>query len=671
MALLVKPNPNQHEYVVGIDFGHGETSAAICRLQWNTSAGKSDIDASDIRINPTNTGNEKVLVSAISIIAGNMPRIGTEAFASDQLNDGATIRVCFKQPPTDINGEPESLMIQYMSAVYKRVRDMQKELTDTNHIVYIARPSGWQDEDVKELYREMAISAGIPLAGLTSESRAAIFYAKNNPKIGFAKIVDKGAIVFDLGSSTLDFTYLAKDDEVVDFGYPLGASIVERAIFEDKMELNEGVQLLLKNHPQYKDALLFKAREIKEDIYKKDEDTSSIDMSFMLRNVVSRECSDYASLKNEFIEVEYESIASLNESIEAKEHYISNLKEALNDYISNYIPGKQINGVFLTGGASRMNFIADTIRETYKLTKDQVRLDPDNPSLTISRGIAMLGRADAVSDVLLEKLLNKLKTIDVSGAYKGFVDELSKKIGNETWTIVEKELKNFKNSNSDKSVNDLEASIRSAMKNYATRSLNPIFLSAVQNAIMSKSEEIRGDLNKIISFYTPGAELKPVNVSNLSLDTTDVERQLKSTIDGVIDSIAEQVTNNVGEIIADFLWAALGIFLWGLFYIGYKGLQYAWNHLTKSDAERAAEEREKKEKQKKEAMAKKLDSNLRKKCYAKIMESASSIKRKLISGIQSSLSNNSGLRNKIEPEIRKFSREYVESNISTIRIPIE
>ena len=55
MAILVNPNPQQH-YVVGIDFGHGETSAAICNLQWNVSAGRSDLDTTDIRINDKTFG---------------------------------------------------------------------------------------------------------------------------------------------------------------------------------------------------------------------------------------------------------------------------------------------------------------------------------------------------------------------------------------------------------------------------------------------------------------------------------------------------------------------------------------------------------------------------------------------------------------------------------------
>ena len=78
----------------------------------------------------------------------------------------------------------------------------------------------------------MAIKAGIPLGGLTSESRAAIFYAKS-PNVNFSKEISKGAIVFDLGSSTLDFTYLSDKDKPIDFGYDLGASIIDNAILEN------------------------------------------------------------------------------------------------------------------------------------------------------------------------------------------------------------------------------------------------------------------------------------------------------------------------------------------------------------------------------------------------------------------------------------------------------
>ena len=48
MVQLVKPNKEKHKYVVGVDFGHGETSAAICELEWDKSAGTSEQKIRDI-----------------------------------------------------------------------------------------------------------------------------------------------------------------------------------------------------------------------------------------------------------------------------------------------------------------------------------------------------------------------------------------------------------------------------------------------------------------------------------------------------------------------------------------------------------------------------------------------------------------------------------------------
>lgn len=173
-AQLIKPIKDQHRYVVGIDFGHGESSAAICSLEWETSAGHRENKEEDIDMDIN--ARKKVIPSAICIMPDESMFIGDEAF--EHLTDNNGFRLSFKQKPVDISGENEVLMMKYMKAIYARIRESRQELTDDNHIVYIARPSGWVDNDCKDLYCQMALKAGIPLAGLTSESRAAIFYAK-------------------------------------------------------------------------------------------------------------------------------------------------------------------------------------------------------------------------------------------------------------------------------------------------------------------------------------------------------------------------------------------------------------------------------------------------------------------------------------------------------------
>ena len=125
----------QIEYVIGIDLGHGETSAAICPMQWDTPVERLD-PAKDLDMG----GNKKILPSAITILDNGNAYIGDSAFNPEILKQ-AEVRVCFKQAPKDINGDAEKIMIRFMHEVYKRIRENNKAiLTDTNHLVYIATP---------------------------------------------------------------------------------------------------------------------------------------------------------------------------------------------------------------------------------------------------------------------------------------------------------------------------------------------------------------------------------------------------------------------------------------------------------------------------------------------------------------------------------------------------
>ena len=183
----------QYEYVIGIDLGHGETSAAICPLQWDTPVEQLDA-VKDLEMG----GNKKVIPSAITILDDGRAYIGDAAFNPEVLKQ-AEVHVCFKKAPKEANGESEKLMMRFMREVYKRIRENNSAmLTDTNHLVYIATPSGW-DETTQQLYVEIARKAGIPMGGVTKESRAAFVRAQHDATSGIAQNIEKGAIVFDMG----------------------------------------------------------------------------------------------------------------------------------------------------------------------------------------------------------------------------------------------------------------------------------------------------------------------------------------------------------------------------------------------------------------------------------------------------------------------------------------
>lgn len=372
---LTVPNKEQHEYIIGIDFGHGETSAAFCPIGWNLQDGElegvKDIDFGN---------NSKVIPSAISITDDGRVYIGETAFLPEVLNR-AKVNVCFKKCPKDINGEQEQLMIQYMRAVYQLICEKNNALfTNGNHIVCIAAPSGWSQEAML-LYGQMAHKAGLPIFGCVSESRAAFIKAQQDVSSGLPQYINQGAIVFDMGSSTLDFTYL-RENEVCDYGYDCGASRVEKLIYSGLREENEDIVSFEQQHPHLVAKLLFEARSAKEGVYFHPETRFKRTVNF--EDIVDDE--EFEDAKMKFI---YEP-GELNRTLQCN-GYIDEIRRAMIDFKQNHINGKPIHVAFLTGGASRMDFIKPLVSECWGLPEDKIYRDQD-PSLTISRGTADAGR---------------------------------------------------------------------------------------------------------------------------------------------------------------------------------------------------------------------------------------------------------------------------------------
>lgn len=641
MVQLVKPDKNKHQYIIGIDFGHGETSAAICGLEWNKSAGTSEQKVHDIDMD--RNAKKKVIVSAICKTPDGRYHIGNEAFEPDNLTEGTQLSVCFKQAPKQMDGEREQLMIAYMKTVYERILSYEENLKSGNHIVYIARPSGWVNEETKELYRQMAIQAGIPLGGLTSESRAAIFYAMS-PNVGFAKEVSQGAIVFDLGSSTLDFTYLSdKAENPIDYGYDLGASAIEQTIYDQLILPTEGVKEFVDTYPQYIDALRFKARLIKEEAYSKDAETRT-SLKFSLDQVMSDECEDIEKYEDVDVKIKFKNVGELNHLIEESANYLSRMKEAMIDYRDNHIHGKKVHGVFLTGGASRMNFIIPLITEVFNLPENQVKIDGDNPSLTISRGIASLGVADAATDVLVSELEKKIPSLVNTSDLQGpLILKLAETVSESSWKAVADACNNFKKVRLNQSMDmkDLENMIKQYLDSYKEHELPHVISITFSKYLRDTSENIRVELNKIISYYAPGREIRSVGMGNLSTGSA-IGQELNKMADNIAEICAKNTTSTVSKV----LWAALGVFLWGVFAVLYYAVKGVINYFRSEESKR-------------------------KDLCKKIEEKEEEIKRNVLEELFDKLSNNAEFTSVVSTNMEQYFNKLVRENIKSVRIPIE
>lgn len=536
------------EYVIGIDLGHGETSAAICPMQWDTLDNQLD-PAKDLEMEP----NRKVIPSAITITADGTAKIGTAAFDPNILKQ-AQVNVCFKMKPQDINGQAEKLMIRFMKEVYRKIRENNGGmLTDDNHLVYIATPSGW-DKTAQELYLQMAVEAGLPMGGITRESRAAFVRAQHDPTANLGRNIEKGAIVFDMGSSTLDFTYHNSSlAHMIDNGYDCGASFIEKSVFANLAKTNESIREFGDKYPDLIDYLLFEVRRAKEEIY--------FDTTRKYKKTINFEdFIDDEDLEDERFRLKFES-GELNKFLEDN-GYIGSIRDAMRDYIQNHIPGQQIYGVFLTGGASRMDFIKPLVKECWNVPEDKIFRDQD-PSLTISEGVAEVARVDMRTSDLDSELEPLFNQINGNSVYDKFVEIFGNDLFVKVADKVEEVCVAWRDSSNDLSLNYLNSQIKSRVKSVVKECACNVN-EGVQAAIEDETEELRKKVDAIVAAYTSQG-------TNVTLPTfADLEIMKGGDgvdMSGVIRDISAQIeteSSNWGGMIAGAgIGAAVAMILGG------------------------------------------------------------------------------------------------------------
>lgn len=625
------------EYVIGIDLGHGETSAAICPMQWDKLDDQLD-PAKDLEMEP----NRKVIPSAITITQDGTAKIGTAAFDPNILKK-ANVHVCFKKKPTDINGDSEKLMIRFMQEVYRKIRENNGGmLTDTNHVVYIATPSGW-DAKAQQLYLEMAKKADIPMGGITKESRAAFVRAQHDPTANLGRNIEKGAIVFDMGSSTLDFTYHNSNlSKMIDNGYDCGASAVEKSMFSHIESKNDAIQMFRKRYPDLVDYLLFEVRRAKEEIY--------FDSSRKFKKTINFEdFIDDEDLEDERFRLKYEA-GELNDFLEGN-GYIESIRKAMRDFISNHISGQNIYGVFLTGGASRMDFIKPLVSQCWDVPEDKIFRDQD-PSLTISEGVAEVARADMRTSDISSDLEPLFNSITGDKVYNSFVDIFGNYLFENITESVSNKIVEWRDSTSNKSLNQLNWVIKTGVKN-TVEDCSSHVNEGINIAIEEETKDLREKVEAIVKAYTA----QGANIQLPTLSALEVNADTGIDMDGVLKELASSIeteSSNWGGIIAGAgIGAAVAMILGGplAWIIGGGALLGKW----------LFGEEQTEEQKRAKAMSKDLSSDERIAVVSQLSEKWDSITESIKQSINKSLYGNNKARRDVSKTVDSLISAYKDA----------
>lgn len=376
------------EFIIGLDIGHGETAASFFSIK---NEEKMDLD---ILPNSTN----KAIPSAVAILEQE----GKETICIGQAAINLApyskdFQIAFKKRPSEMNIIERRRMVYFMRGVYAAILDRYPDFKTRKHAVYIARPSQdkiWKSEE--DAYIQIAEDAGIPIAGIHKESRAAYFRARTQPDSKIDNEVKTGVLIVDYGSSTIDFTYLNKHlTNTIDDGCNLGASEVERVLLEYAMTNPQDPYMpeFVKLYGNNKDSIpyqqmLFKFREAKEGFYGGKLLDFSVAFDYGLLT-----CSEGSPI------IGHGGITirrnDVNKILGENTHngYIERVKDAIKKFKDEKLKDNKVVCVYLTGGASRMDFVRQIFMDIFQLDERHCPFD-SAPSLIVAQGVAHLSYAD-------------------------------------------------------------------------------------------------------------------------------------------------------------------------------------------------------------------------------------------------------------------------------------
>lgn len=433
--------------ILALDFGHGQCS--IC----NVDKGGVSSQNKDLVFD-----NENLIIPTAIRYEGRNITIGRQAAGKEGCI------YYFKDSPRyfddNVCGKTKKKLMQdFLGELIKLVIENNRGYftgTEEKMLLLVGCPSSeeeWMSQ--KKAYADMiqeAVKKYVPEIGVVilPESRAAFINIAQNRSL----YMNKGILVLDFGSSTADATWMQTGKKPIEKSCRLGASEIERIMLE-KVLKDSGYDL---SYLSLEQKLYYKwvFRRIKELFYNHEMiDTSVIQiydtdsMGNALEIINPKTGKKVKKLKEninvnvdeEFMEKVVGNFTDAGLGEEAEKFALRNsgdidswaghCQKFIREIIQEMKSAKcECQAVILTGGASKMGFIRDICQRELDKAYGQGRVQverSDEPSLSVSRGLAMAAINDMNAEAVRESLKNALKP-RIEMELRAFSDAAAEKI---------------------------------------------------------------------------------------------------------------------------------------------------------------------------------------------------------------------------------------------------
>lgn len=377
-------------YLIGIDFGHGETTASV-------------YDLVEDRLTPLNIKNaaDSERKKIESCVFRN-PQTGAWSLTENNAWD---IFTQFKAPVGELENDPtkREAFAMFVQLVFDNILQYNSQLIydpgagRKNFLLYAACPSGWGQatghEDEIERYRRF-LSELIPVEWVVKESDAAFFKFRNDANTG-------SVLVIDLGSSTIDITCYGTADQRGPWGFANGASMVENSIYLYARRNIDGVEQAIAQvrrqlQSEGENIINFDFRTLRHIKHTKENYYTDRSAYFLL-DARGRDIYSKLSGQRIFDGIEFDHEQMTRILADYRHTLLDNLREVAGEVTPD--------NVILTGGASRMPWVQTLVGQVFP--KANLMVD-SNPSYVVSDGVALYAYAKHTIDQRWPEFQNKV-----------------------------------------------------------------------------------------------------------------------------------------------------------------------------------------------------------------------------------------------------------------------
>lgn len=378
------------DFLVGIDFGDGETAAScydLSGLRTNENSEKL------FRLSFSPSGTDYKIFSALKHSLGSICNTW-ELIHNEEDFCNSELKANFKNAFSSNKCQSE-LMFSFWQLVFNTLlkhNDFLKynsDLKTRNFFLATACPSSWSEDDALT-YRSKMIRAGIPVDIMLRESDAAFY--KWEKQIG-----KKETLIIDYGSSTIDVSWVR---DGYSSALPLkldsmpGAGDIEKNMVRLAMEVDESFVKKCSKLEDYisshginydvNEAVKLCSRLAKEIFFSRESNSISVS----LKDKITRDDNGYLS-GGRIVDLEWEKAYFEDNVIKPYQVKFEEFLSALKLIIDK--AGIRPEKIILSGGASRMPFVREYVYKKIgsHLSYDDLFHDRSQADFVVSDGLAL------------------------------------------------------------------------------------------------------------------------------------------------------------------------------------------------------------------------------------------------------------------------------------------